>query len=37
LSIFQIGLRLIKRRLKNGLPILMNWCPVYAVVKVSGS
>jgi hypothetical protein len=37
LSIFQIGLRLIKRRLKNSLPISLNWCPVYAVTKVSGS
>lgn len=37
LSIFQIGLRLVKRRLKNGLPISINWCPVHVVTKVSGS
>jgi hypothetical protein len=38
LSVFQIGLRLIKRWLKNGSPISMNWCPVYGYkTKVSGS
>lgn len=39
LSIFQIGFRLIKRRLKNGRSISMSWCPVYGYksTKVSGS
>jgi hypothetical protein len=34
LSIFQIGLRLVKRRLKNNLPISLNWCPVYGYKSV---
>lgn len=36
LSVFQLGFRLVKRRLKNGQPIPVPWCPLYGT-KVSGS
>jgi len=34
LSIFQIGFRLVKRRLKSGLSVSMSWCPVYGYKSV---